>query len=146
MRIIFGLGLKRKPTPYLIRLWLVEIREFVITKVKFSSGMMARDFLVNAGAGIYVSGWNTLQWAIRNFRKSNRLNHPDRRQNGNPEAIAWTLYSSKKKYHCTRTAYMRKGELVYFIKTNAVNSCTLRTINKQVGENFPGFFITRDKR
>ena len=115
------LGLKIKETDAIFDkiVDFAEIREFVDTKVKFfSSGMMARlgfSIAVNAGAGIMfldeifaVGDMKFQEKAIKVFESS--------WIDGKTVILVSHSMDVIRKY-CTRTAYMRKGELVFFGET-----------------------------
>lgn len=115
------LGLKIKETDAIFDkiVDFAEIREFVDTKVKFfSSGMMARlgfSIAVNAGAGIMfldeifaVGDMKFQEKAVKVFESS--------WIEGKTVILVSHSMDVIRKY-CTRTAYMRKGELVYFGET-----------------------------
>jgi len=120
------LGLKIKETDAIFDqiVDFAEIREFIDTKVKFfSSGMMARlgfSIAVNAGAGIMfldeifaVGDMKFQEKAVKVFESS--------WIEGKTVILVSHSMDVIKKY-CTRTAYMRKGELVFFGETQkAVN-------------------------
>ncbi|MFT3934286.1 MAG: ATP-binding cassette domain-containing protein [Chitinophagaceae bacterium] len=112
------LGLKIKETDAIFDkiVDFAEIREFIDTKVKFfSSGMMARlgfSIAVNAGAGIMfldeifaVGDMKFQEKAIKVFESS--------WIEGKTVILVSHSMDVIQKY-CTRTAYMRKGELVYY--------------------------------
>jgi len=115
------LGLKIKETDAIFDkiVDFAEIREFVDTKVKFfSSGMMARlgfSIAVNAGAGIMfldeifaVGDMKFQEKAIKVFESS--------WIEGKTVILVSHSMDVIRKY-CTRTAYMKKGELVFFGET-----------------------------
>jgi ABC-type polysaccharide/polyol phosphate transport system ATPase subunit len=115
------LGLKIKETDAIFDkiVDFAEIREFIDTKVKFfSSGMMARlgfSIAVNAGAGIMfldeifaVGDMKFQEKAIKVFESS--------WIDGKTVILVSHSMDVIRKY-CTRTAYMKKGELVYFGET-----------------------------
>lgn len=112
------LGLKIKETDAIFDTIVdfAEIRDFIDTKVKFfSSGMMARlgfSIAVNAGAGIMfldeifaVGDMKFQEKAIKVFESS--------WIEGKTVILVSHSMDVIRKY-CTRTAYMKKGELVYF--------------------------------
>ena len=93
-----------------------ELGEFIDTKIKyFSSGMVARlgfSIAVNAGAGIMfldeifaVGDMKFQEKAVKVFESS--------WIEGKTVILVSHSMDVIKKY-CTRTAYMRKGELVFF--------------------------------
>jgi ABC-type polysaccharide/polyol phosphate transport system ATPase subunit len=115
------LGLKIKETDAIFDkiVDFAEIREFIDTKVKFfSSGMMARlgfSIAVNAGAGIMfldeifaVGDMKFQEKAIKVFESS--------WIDGKTVILVSHSMDVIRKY-CTRTAYMKKGELAYFGET-----------------------------
>ena len=115
------LGLKIKETDAIFDkiVDFAEIREFVDTKVKFfSSGMMARlgfSIAVNAGAGIMfldeifaVGDMKFQEKAIKVFESS--------WIEGKTVILVSHSMDVIRKY-CTRTAYMKKGELIFFGET-----------------------------
>jgi len=115
------LGLKIKETDAIFDkiVDFAEIREFIDTKVKFfSSGMMARlgfSIAVNAGAGIMfldeifaVGDMKFQEKAIKVFESS--------WIEGKTVILVSHSMDVIRKY-CTRTAYMKKGELVFFGET-----------------------------
>ena len=115
------LGLKIKETDAIFDkiVDFAEIREFIDTKVKFfSSGMMARlgfSIAVNAGAGIMfldeifaVGDMKFQEKAIKVFESS--------WIEGKTVILVSHSMDVINKY-CTRTAYMKKGELIYFGET-----------------------------
>lgn len=115
------LGLKIKETDIIFDkiVDFAEIREFIDTKVKFfSSGMMARlgfSIAVNAGAGIMfldeifaVGDMKFQEKAVKVFESS--------WIEGKTVILVSHSMDVIKKY-CTRTAYMKKGQLVYFGET-----------------------------
>ncbi|HTL09418.1 MAG TPA: ATP-binding cassette domain-containing protein [Chitinophagaceae bacterium] len=96
-----------------------ELGEFIDTKIKyFSSGMVARlgfSIAVNAGAGIMfldeifaVGDMKFQEKAVKVFESS--------WIDGKTVILVSHSMDVIKKY-CTRTAYMRKGELVFFGET-----------------------------
>ena len=115
------LGLKIKETDAIFDkiVDFAEIREFIDTKVKFfSSGMMARlgfSIAVNAGAGIMfldeifaVGDMKFQEKAIKVFESS--------WIEGKTVILVSHSMDVIRKY-CTRTAYMKKGELIFFGET-----------------------------
>jgi ABC-2 type transport system ATP-binding protein len=115
------LGLKIKETDAIFDkiVDFAEIREFIDTKVKFfSSGMMARlgfSIAVNAGAGIMfldeifaVGDMKFQEKAIKVFESS--------WIEGKTVILVSHSMEVIRKY-CNRTAYMKKGELVFFGET-----------------------------
>ena len=115
------LGLKIKETDAIFDkiVDFAEIREFIDTKVKFfSSGMMARlgfSIAVNAGAGIMfldeifaVGDMKFQEKAVKVFESS--------WIEGKTVILVSHSMDVIRKY-CNRTAYMRKGELVFFGET-----------------------------
>ena len=115
------LGLKIKETDAIFDkiVDFAEIREFIDTKVKFfSSGMMARlgfSIAVNAGAGIMfldeifaVGDMKCQEKAIKVFESS--------WIEGKTVILVSHSMDVIRKY-CTRTAYMKKGELIFFGET-----------------------------
>lgn len=113
---VLGLSIKETDGIFDKIVDFAEIREFIDTKVKFfSSGMMARlgfSIAVNAGAGIMfldeifaVGDMKFQEKAIKVFESS--------WIEGKTVILVSHSMDVIKKY-CTRTAYMKKGELIYF--------------------------------
>src|ERR1700712_5021704 len=128
------LGLKIKETDAIFDkiVDFAEIREFIDTKVKFfSSGMMARlgfSIAVNAGAGIMfldeifaVGDMKFQEKAVKVFESS--------WIEGKTVILVSHTMDVIRKY-CTRTAYIRKAELVFFVETEKAIKLNIQTIKK----------------
>jgi ABC-2 type transport system ATP-binding protein len=112
---VLGLSIKQTDSIFDQIVDFAELREFIDTKIKyFSSGMVARlgfSIAVNAGAGIMfldeifaVGDMKFQEKAIRIFESS--------WIEGKTVILVSHSLDIIKKY-CTRSAYMKQGELIY---------------------------------
>jgi len=116
---VLGMKIKDIDTIFDKIVEFAELGEFIDTKIKyFSSGMVARlgfSIAVNAGAGIMfldeifaVGDMKFQEKAVKVFESS--------WIEGKTVILVSHSMDVIRKY-CSRTAYMRKGELVYFGET-----------------------------
>lgn len=113
---VLGLKIKTIDTLFDTIVDFAEIREFVDTKVKFfSSGMMARlafSIAVNAGADIMFLDEIFAVGDVKFQEKAIKVFESSWIEGKTVILVSHSMEVIEK--YCSRAAFMRKGELVYF--------------------------------